>query len=193
MDYRFILAGVTAQWYFHRYVYMKYLTSSMVLGCSIHCRLLNIFLPVSYLYSQSRTHRTPGRKPYARRPLACHKHLFWHSMFWRPHLIDGTAIAARYAIREKGMCVVVLNVFESCLAAQWCSLLNMKSSNASPFVYFFSACIQCLEGIIDQVNNYTIIFAGITGEDFCSAARSATKTFRRNLVSGLLTGELSVL
>lgn len=51
-------------------------------------------------------------------------------------------------------------------------------------------CFQFLDGIIDQVNNYTIIYSGITGEGFWSSARSATKVFRRNLVTGLLSGAL---
>ncbi|KAG9301429.1 hypothetical protein G9A89_018101 [Geosiphon pyriformis] len=51
----------------------------------------------------------------------------------------------------------------------------------------FSYCLRCFEGIIDNLNNYTLIYAGISGESFCSSAYFTTKIFRRNLVFGLIT------
>ncbi|MBM6388040.1 MAG: hypothetical protein JSY10_29520 [Paenibacillus sp.] len=43
--------------------------------------------------------------------------------------------------------------------------------------------------MISTFNNYTISLAGITGENFFSAAKSATKIFRRNLLTGLFGGK----
>ena len=51
-----------------------------------------------------------------------------------------------------------------------------------------SLILAYIEGLISQVNHYTISLAGITGESFYSSAKSSTKIFRRNLLSGLLGG-----
>ncbi|CAO3686991.1 unnamed protein product [Rhizopus stolonifer] len=44
--------------------------------------------------------------------------------------------------------------------------------------------LRFLEPFISTVNHYTVGLSGITGENFFSAAKSATKIFRRNLLSG---------
>lgn len=46
-----------------------------------------------------------------------------------------------------------------------------------------------IDALISTLNNYTISLAGITGENFFSAAKSATKIFRRNLLTGLFGGK----
>jgi hypothetical protein len=46
-----------------------------------------------------------------------------------------------------------------------------------------------IDGIIDNLNNYTLVYVGIHGENFCSSAYMTTKLFRRNLVFGLVNGK----
>jgi hypothetical protein len=48
--------------------------------------------------------------------------------------------------------------------------------------------LRLIDPIISTVNHYTVGLAGITGENFFSAAKSATKIFRRNLLSGVFGG-----
>ncbi|ORY96407.1 plasma-membrane choline transporter-domain-containing protein [Syncephalastrum racemosum] len=59
-----------------------------------------------------------------------------------------------------------------------------------PVIFFI---VGYLEGLVSQINHYTITLAGITGESFCSSATSGTKMFRRNLLSGLLGDLLTKL
>lgn len=59
-----------------------------------------------------------------------------------------------------------------------------------PVIFFI---VGYLEGLVSQINHYTITLAGITGESFCSSAKSGTKMFRRNLLSGLLGDLLTKL
>ncbi|KAG0167447.1 hypothetical protein DFQ28_006079 [Apophysomyces sp. BC1034] len=62
-----------------------------------------------------------------------------------------------------------------------------------PLVTVVAMCLGYVEGLISQINHYTISLAGITGESFCASARSGTKLFRRNLLSGLLGDLLTKL
>ncbi|KAI9306448.1 plasma-membrane choline transporter-domain-containing protein [Cunninghamella echinulata] len=55
-----------------------------------------------------------------------------------------------------------------------------------PFVSIITMIISYIEASINQINHYVIGLAGITGDGFCSSARSGTKIFRRNLISGLV-------
>ncbi|CAO3628888.1 unnamed protein product [Mucor hiemalis] len=54
-----------------------------------------------------------------------------------------------------------------------------------PFAAMISILLGYIDALISTFNNYTISLAGITGENFFSAAKSATKIFRRNLLTGL--------
>ncbi|RGB35986.1 plasma-membrane choline transporter-domain-containing protein [Rhizophagus diaphanus] len=53
---------------------------------------------------------------------------------------------------------------------------------------FFLNCLlsflTCIDGIIDKLNNYILIYVGISGNNFCTSAYTTTKLFRRNLVFG---------
>lgn len=51
-----------------------------------------------------------------------------------------------------------------------------------------STVLSFIEGLISEINHYTIALAGITGEGFYVSAKSSSKMFRRNLLSGLLGG-----
>lgn len=51
-----------------------------------------------------------------------------------------------------------------------------------------STVLSFIEGLISEINHYTIALAGITGESFYVSAKSSSKMFRRNLLSGLLGG-----
>ncbi|KAI9497188.1 plasma-membrane choline transporter-domain-containing protein [Zychaea mexicana] len=61
---------------------------------------------------------------------------------------------------------------------------NFKQS--WPLMSIISLILGYIEALINQINHYTISLAGITGESFYSSARSSTKIFRRNLLSGLV-------
>ncbi|CAG8596378.1 11041_t:CDS:2 [Ambispora gerdemannii] len=49
------------------------------------------------------------------------------------------------------------------------------------------ACLQCFEVLIENLNNYALIYVGISGANFRSSAEFTTKLLRRNLISGLIT------
>lgn len=53
-------------------------------------------------------------------------------------------------------------------------------------------CLRFVEIIVGAINNETIILSGITGESFLASARSVTKIFRRNLISGVMEGKAIV-
>ncbi|KAF8925922.1 hypothetical protein BGZ52_006282, partial [Haplosporangium bisporale] len=48
-------------------------------------------------------------------------------------------------------------------------------------------------GMVEHFNNYTLIYVGITGESLFSAARSASKVFRRTLLWGIIADLLTKL
>ncbi|KAI8337162.1 plasma-membrane choline transporter-domain-containing protein [Chlamydoabsidia padenii] len=64
----------------------------------------------------------------------------------------------------------------------------MKSyvKKSRPFVSIISMILGYIEALISQINHYVIGLAGITGDSFCLAAKSGTKMFRRNLITGLI-------
>ncbi|KAI9365734.1 plasma-membrane choline transporter-domain-containing protein [Pilaira anomala] len=62
-----------------------------------------------------------------------------------------------------------------------------------PFATLITIILGYIDMLISTFNNYTISLAGITGESFFSAAKSATKIFRRNLLSGLFGDLLTQL
>ncbi|KAI8994687.1 plasma-membrane choline transporter-domain-containing protein [Pilobolus umbonatus] len=64
---------------------------------------------------------------------------------------------------------------------------------ARPFTSIVSIILGYIEALTSMFNNYTISLAGITGENFISAAKSATKIFRRNLISGLFGDILTTI
>ncbi|KAI9249441.1 plasma-membrane choline transporter-domain-containing protein [Phascolomyces articulosus] len=55
-----------------------------------------------------------------------------------------------------------------------------------PLMSIISLILGYIEALVSQINHYTISLAGITGESFYNSAKSSTKIFRRNLLSGLL-------
>ncbi|KAI9254725.1 plasma-membrane choline transporter-domain-containing protein [Helicostylum pulchrum] len=62
-----------------------------------------------------------------------------------------------------------------------------------PFSTLLTIILGYIDAMISTFNNYTISLAGITGENFFSAAKSATKIFRRNLLTGLFGDLLTQL
>ncbi|KAI8880532.1 hypothetical protein K501DRAFT_324963 [Backusella circina FSU 941] len=74
-----------------------------------------------------------------------------------------------------------------------CRLLRRYTKKARPFISIASWILVFLESFVSTINNYTISLVGITGESFFSAAKSGTKMFRRNLLSGLLGDLLTKL
>ncbi|CAG8472436.1 26676_t:CDS:10 [Dentiscutata erythropus] len=64
-----------------------------------------------------------------------------------------------------------------------------KNSKLNPVFYYAAACMSYIDGLIDVLNNYTLIYVGISGESFCSSAMFTTKLFRRNLIFGLVNGK----
>lgn len=67
--------------------------------------------------------------------------------------------------------------------------IRKYSKTARPFAAVFSFILRYIDALVSTFSNYTISLAGITGESFCSAATSATKIFRRNLLTGLFGGK----
>ncbi|CAO3631069.1 unnamed protein product [Cunninghamella blakesleeana] len=64
--------------------------------------------------------------------------------------------------------------------------LKKYVKKSRPFVSIITMLIAYIESVINQINHYVIGLAGITGDGFCVSARSGTKIFRRNLISGLV-------
>ncbi|KAF9164447.1 hypothetical protein DFQ26_001421 [Actinomortierella ambigua] len=62
-----------------------------------------------------------------------------------------------------------------------------------PLFAFLVTCLRFIEVLVENFNNYTLIYVGITGESLFSAARSASKIFRRNLLWGLMSDLLTKL
>lgn len=70
--------------------------------------------------------------------------------------------------------------------------IRKYSKTARPFAAVLSFILRYIDALVSTFSNYTISLAGITGESFCSAATSATKIFRRNLLTGLFGGKLKL-
>ncbi|KAI7871222.1 plasma-membrane choline transporter-domain-containing protein [Spinellus fusiger] len=71
--------------------------------------------------------------------------------------------------------------------------LKKYVKKSRPFVWIVSIVLAYLEALVSQINHYTISLSGITGESFYGSARSGTRMFRRNLLSGLLGDLLTKL
>ncbi|KAK4516672.1 uncharacterized protein ATC70_011649 [Mucor velutinosus] len=71
--------------------------------------------------------------------------------------------------------------------------IRKYSKTAKPFAAVLSFILRYIDALVSTFSNYTISLAGITGESFCSAATSATKIFRRNLLTGLFGDLLTQL
>lgn len=62
-----------------------------------------------------------------------------------------------------------------------------QRNGSSTVLTLVSGIVAFIDGLIESINNYTLIYVGLTGEGFCTSARNATKVFRRNLMSGIVT------
>ncbi|KAG0262185.1 hypothetical protein BG011_000236 [Mortierella polycephala] len=62
-----------------------------------------------------------------------------------------------------------------------------------PLFVFIATCCRVIQSLVENFNNYTLIYVGITGESLFAAARSASKIFHRNLLWGLLSDVLTKL
>ncbi|RIB08825.1 plasma-membrane choline transporter-domain-containing protein [Gigaspora rosea] len=69
---------------------------------------------------------------------------------------------------------------------QFTSEFVKKNSKLNTVFYHAATCMSYIDGLIDVLNNYTLIYVGISGESFCSSAMFTTKLFRRNLIFGLV-------
>ncbi|KAF8925406.1 hypothetical protein BGZ58_000833 [Dissophora ornata] len=69
---------------------------------------------------------------------------------------------------------------------------KLKESSFPLFVFIATFC-RIIQGLVENFNNYTLIYVGITGESLFSAARSASKIFHRNLLWGLISDFLTKL
>ncbi|KAF9438641.1 hypothetical protein BGZ76_006202 [Entomortierella beljakovae] len=70
------------------------------------------------------------------------------------------------------------------------SAKKLKKSSFPLFV-LIATCFSVIQGLVENFNNYTLIYVGITGESLFSAARSASKIFHRNLLWGLISDFLT--
>ncbi|KAL1926296.1 hypothetical protein VTP01DRAFT_5993 [Rhizomucor pusillus] len=85
-------------------------------------------------------------------------------------------------------------ILSSVQCLQFLSRLAKKYIKSSwPILPVITAILVYLESLVSQINHYTISLSGITGESFCESAKSGTKIFRRNLLSGLLGDLLTKL
>ncbi|KAF9903767.1 hypothetical protein EC991_003370 [Linnemannia zychae] len=62
-----------------------------------------------------------------------------------------------------------------------------------PLFAFLATLCAVIQGLVENFNNYTLIYVGITGESLFAAARSASKIFHRNLLWGLISDFLTKL
>ncbi|KAK3829235.1 MAG: choline transporter-like protein [Benniella sp.] len=68
---------------------------------------------------------------------------------------------------------------------------RLKDSQHSTVLTILAACCRFIQGLVENFNNYTLIYAGITGESLFSAARSASKLFNQNVLWGLMSDILT--
>ncbi|KAK3818302.1 MAG: plasma-membrane choline transporter-domain-containing protein [Linnemannia gamsii] len=67
---------------------------------------------------------------------------------------------------------------------------KLKGHSFPLFALLATLC-AVIQGLVENFNNYTLIYVGITGESLFAAARSASKIFHRNLVWGLISDFLT--
>ncbi|KAI7902769.1 plasma-membrane choline transporter-domain-containing protein [Cokeromyces recurvatus] len=73
------------------------------------------------------------------------------------------------------------------------SLMRKYSKTSRPFANVLSFILRYIDILVSAFSNYTISLTGITGEGFFAAAQSATKIFRRNLLTGVFGDLLTQL
>ncbi|KAM3579876.1 hypothetical protein VKS41_007601 [Umbelopsis sp. WA50703] len=130
---RFSLAGVTAQWYFHRHEPVDAVTAN------------------------------PSKAALAR--------------------------ASTTSLGTVALGALLLSIVQF---LQFVSFQVQKRLKASNIIFgAILGCLKFIELIVGAINNDTIILSGITGESFLASARSVTKVFRRNMLSGVLEGLLT--
>ncbi|KAF9581845.1 hypothetical protein BGW38_001001 [Lunasporangiospora selenospora] len=99
-------------------------------------------------------------------------------------------------ITEPAIINAVTTSFGSiCFGALFIAIVQFTRLKQRTFPLFgiLAAVFQFIAGLIENFNNYTLIYVGITGESLISAARSASKIFHRNLLWGLITDFLTKL
>ncbi|KAG9069093.1 hypothetical protein KI688_009988 [Linnemannia hyalina] len=69
---------------------------------------------------------------------------------------------------------------------------KLKGHSFPLFALLATFC-ALVQGLVENFNNYTLIYVGITGESLFGAARSASKIFHRNLLWGLISDFLTKL
>ncbi|KAF9396240.1 hypothetical protein CPC16_003950, partial [Podila verticillata] len=73
------------------------------------------------------------------------------------------------------------------------STARKLKGHSFPLLVFLVSCCRFIQGMVEHFNNYTLIYVGITGESLFSAARSASKVFRRTLLWGIIADLLTKL
>ncbi|KAF9430060.1 hypothetical protein BGZ94_008494 [Podila epigama] len=63
---------------------------------------------------------------------------------------------------------------------------KLKDHSFPLFVFIATSC-RVIQSLIENFNNYTLIYVGITGESLFAAAHSASRIFHRNLMWGLIS------
>lgn len=66
-----------------------------------------------------------------------------------------------------------------------------RSSNHGIIHFVLGFCLNCIFSAIEFVNKFTINFAAITGENYCSSAKMAYELLRRNLLSAVVVETVS--
>ncbi|CAG8453395.1 21859_t:CDS:10 [Cetraspora pellucida] len=90
---------------------------------------------------------------------------------WREQNRDGSKDTSTLAFQKAttnslgSICLGSLIMFTvQCL--QYINEFMKKNSKLNPVFYYVAACMSCIDGLIDVLNNYTLIYVGISGEFF---------------------------
>ncbi|KAI9103018.1 plasma-membrane choline transporter-domain-containing protein [Phlyctochytrium arcticum] len=68
-----------------------------------------------------------------------------------------------------------------------------RSSKRTALNSFLSSCLDCWGRLADNISSYALVYVGLSGESFCTAAYRTTRIFRRNLILGLVTSTVTRL
>lgn len=73
-----------------------------------------------------------------------------------------------------------------------CAVDNARREGQEGIVYvLLRCCVDCALSTIDFLNKFTINFAAITGESYCSSAKMSYELLKRNLLSAVVVETIS--
>ena len=69
-----------------------------------------------------------------------------------------------------------------------CDFGKVSRMTSAPWVNFLLGCFAAMEGLVQGINGYALVYIAYSGRDFVTSAKNCAGLFRRNLLSALLTG-----